>query len=156
MTAITSNKKYWYHVRFRPWDFKCAAPLCRITYSVQYTTDFSGVIGRSLNIFKAIFAFSVYLKSKYQKKKKKCINDKLVYILYVLLSFTFRRLRALRRFSKTLLWSPLTNPWKSPCLPPLDFQRFCTDRRTTEIPVPERRHPLLRKFQIFPRGWWKV
>jgi len=34
-TVIMSNRRYWYHVRFRAWDLKCGAPLWRITYSVQ-------------------------------------------------------------------------------------------------------------------------
>lgn len=59
---ITSDKKYWYNDKFRPLDFNCGAPLCRMTYSVQYTTFFSGDIGWSLNTFEAILAFSAYLK----------------------------------------------------------------------------------------------
>jgi hypothetical protein len=45
--AMTSSKKYWYHVRSSAAERMCGAPLCLITYSVQNTACSSGVIGWS-------------------------------------------------------------------------------------------------------------
>ena len=60
-TAMTSSRKYWYQARSSTDESKWGAPLCRITYSVQYTACWSGVSGWSLKIREKCWAFSRYL-----------------------------------------------------------------------------------------------
>ena len=43
ITAMTSNSRYWYHVRSSAADLMCGAPPCLMTYSVQKTAVSSGV-----------------------------------------------------------------------------------------------------------------
>jgi len=59
-TTMTSRRKYWYQARSSRAERKCGAPLCRITYSVQYTAFSSGVSGWCLKIWERR-AFSRYL-----------------------------------------------------------------------------------------------
>ena len=61
ITAVTSSRKYWYHVRSSTAERKWGAPLCRITYSVQYTACCSGVSGWSRMMRERRWAFSRYL-----------------------------------------------------------------------------------------------
>lgn len=65
IAARTSIKKYLYQGNFIPYDFKWCAPLCFITYSVQYITSSFCVFGRSLNLLESAIAFALYLGNKY-------------------------------------------------------------------------------------------
>lgn len=58
----TSINKYWYQDNLRAADFKWCAPLCLITYSVQYITSSFCVIGRSLNRLDSSITFDLYLR----------------------------------------------------------------------------------------------
>jgi len=60
-TAMTSSRKYWYQARSSTAERKWGAPLCRITYSVQYTACSIGVSGWSRMIWEIRWAFSRYL-----------------------------------------------------------------------------------------------
>jgi hypothetical protein len=60
-TAMTSSSKYWYQARSSTAERKWGVPLCRITYSVQYTACSSGVSGWSRMIRERRWAFSRYL-----------------------------------------------------------------------------------------------
>jgi hypothetical protein len=49
MTAMTSNSRYWYHVRSSAADRRCGAPPYLMMYSDQKMAVSSGVLGRSRN-----------------------------------------------------------------------------------------------------------
>ncbi len=61
INAITSNNKYWYNGISALATLKWGAPLCLITYSVQYIAVSRGDIGRSLKILDSFCIFSWYL-----------------------------------------------------------------------------------------------